>query len=170
MTASDMHHPENDPSYLGLTVNKGVAQPPSINPYLNLRRKRQRKEYSVQEFVEGILSGNIALLSQAVTLVESSLPEHQEMAQAIIEQALPYSGNSIRVGITGVPGAGKSTSIDAFGMHLIGRDINWPFWQLTRRVNGPRVASSVTRPGWRSCRLRRMHLSDLHPRQARWGV
>lgn len=121
MTASDMHHPENDPSYLGLTVNKGVAQPPSINPYLNLRRKRQRKEYSVQEFVEGILSGNIALLSQAVTLVESSLPEHQEMAQAIIEQALPYSGNSIRVGITGVPGAGKSTSIDAFGMHLIGK-------------------------------------------------
>lgn len=53
--------------------------------------------------------------------MESSLPEHQEMAQAIIEQALPYSGNSIRVGITGVPGAGKSTSIDAFGMHLIGK-------------------------------------------------
>ncbi len=113
------HHPENDPKYLGLNVNKGVTQPPSINPYLNLRKKQYRKEYSVNEFAEGILAGNITLLSQAVTLVESSRPEHQTKAQAIIEKCLPYSGNSIRVGITGVPGAGKSTSIDAFGMHLL---------------------------------------------------
>lgn len=114
-----MHHPENDPKYLGLNVNKGVAQPPSINPYLHLRKKQHRKEYSVNEFAEGILAGNITMLSQAVTLVESSKPEHQVMAQAIIEKCLPYSGNSIRVGITGVPGAGKSTSIDAFGMYLV---------------------------------------------------
>ncbi len=113
------HHPENDPKYLGLNVNKGVTQPPSINPYLNLRQKHRRKEYSVSEFAEGILAGNITMLSQAVTLVESSRPEHQETAQAIIEKCLPYSGESIRVGITGVPGAGKSTSIDAFGMHLL---------------------------------------------------
>ncbi len=51
--------------------------------------------------------------------MESSRPEHQDMAQAIIEKCLPYAGNSIRVGITGVPGAGKSTSIDAFGIHLL---------------------------------------------------
>jgi len=114
-----MHHPENDPKYLGLNVNKGVAQPPSINPYIHLRKKQHRKEYSVNEFTEGILAGNITVLSQAVTLVESSKPEHQVMAQAIIEKCLPYSGNSIRVGITGVPGAGKSTSIDAFGMYLV---------------------------------------------------
>ena len=114
-----MHHPENDPKYLGLNVNKGVVQPPSINPYLHLRKKQQRKEYSVKEFAEGILAGNITVLSQAVTLVESSKPEHQAMAQAIIEKCLPYSGNAIRVGITGVPGAGKSTSIDAFGMYLV---------------------------------------------------
>ncbi|WP_436415934.1 methylmalonyl Co-A mutase-associated GTPase MeaB [Petrimonas sp.] len=113
------HHPENDPKYLSLNVNKGVAQPPSINPYLHLRKKQRRKEYSVDEFAEGILAGNITMLSQAVTLVESSKPEHQAMAQAIIEKCLPYSGSSIRVGITGVPGAGKSTSIDAFGMYLV---------------------------------------------------
>lgn len=113
------HHPENDPKYQGLLVNKGIAQPPSINPYLNLRKKQLRKTYSVDEFVEGILAGNVTMLSQAVTLVESARTEHQATAQAIIEKCLPYSGKSIRVGITGVPGAGKSTSIDAFGMYLM---------------------------------------------------
>jgi len=112
-----MEHPENDPRYKGLIVNKGVARPPSVNPYLQKRIKEH--ERSVAEYAEGILSGNRVVLSQAVTLVESSRPEHQEKAQAIIEQCLPYAGNSIRVGITGVPGAGKSTSIDAFGMHLL---------------------------------------------------
>lgn len=114
-----MEHPENDPKYKGLVVNKGVAQPPSVNPYLQKRTKEHDR--SVAEYAEGILSGNRVILSQAVTLVESSLPGHQEKAQAIIEQCLPYAGNSIRVGITGVPGAGKSTSIDVFGMHLLGQ-------------------------------------------------
>ena len=98
-------------------MNKGVAKPPSVNPYLKKRSKRT--ETSVEEYVQGILEGNRVVLSKAVTLVESSLPEHQKKAQAIIERCLPHSGNSIRVGITGVPGAGKSTSIDAFGMHLL---------------------------------------------------
>ncbi len=112
-----MEHPENDPKYNGLKVNKGITQPPSVNPY---RKKRSRQMLRpADEYVNGILSGDRVILSQAVTLVESSLPEHQETAQAIIEQCLPYSGSSVRVGITGVPGAGKSTSIDAFGMHLL---------------------------------------------------
>lgn len=112
-----MEHPENDPHYKGLIVNKGVAQPPSVNPYLKKRIRNTGR--SVTEYVEGILSGNRVVLSQAVTLVESALPEHQETAQAIIEQCLPFAGKAIRVGITGVPGAGKSTSIDSFGMHLL---------------------------------------------------
>jgi|AGTN01.3.fsa_nt_gi LAO/AO transport system ATPase len=114
-----MEHPENDPKYLGLNVNKGVPQPPSVNPYLREVRTAYRKTYSVKEYVEKILAGDITVLSQAVTLVESSLPEHQETAQAIIEQCLPHAGDAVRVGITGVPGAGKSTSIDAFGMYLL---------------------------------------------------
>lgn len=112
-----MIHPENDPKYKGLIVNKGISRPPSVNPYLGKRAKEHDR--SVEEYTEGILAGNRVVLSQAVTLVESSLGEHQEKAQAIIEKCLPYAGKSIRVGITGVPGAGKSTSIDAFGMHLL---------------------------------------------------
>lgn len=114
-----MQHPENDDQYKGLKVNKGVAAMPTVNPYL--KKKSQRKTYTVDEFVQGILDGNITILSQAVTLVESSLPEHQHLAQQIIEKCLPHAGQSMRIGITGVPGAGKSTSIDAFGMHLLNR-------------------------------------------------
>lgn len=112
-----MEHPENNNEYKGLVVNKGVAQPPSVNPY-RVKRKKSTLLTS-DEFVKEILSGNIVVLSQAVTLIESSLPEHHKLAQEIIEKCLPHSGNSIRVGITGVPGAGKSTSIDTFGMHLL---------------------------------------------------
>ncbi|MDD2437643.1 MAG: methylmalonyl Co-A mutase-associated GTPase MeaB [Massilibacteroides sp.] len=112
-----MQHPENDEQYKGLKVNKGVAAMPTVSPYL--KKRKQRKEYSADEFVQGILAGNITILSQAVTLVESSLPQHQALAQEIIEKCLPHSGNSMRIGITGVPGAGKSTSIDVFGMHLL---------------------------------------------------
>jgi LAO/AO transport system kinase len=112
-----VEHPENDPKYAGLNVNKGVSQPPVINPYLAHRKKR--RDYSPSEYVEQILKGNITVLSQAVTLVESQKSEHQAIAQEVIEKCLPYSGRSVRIGITGVPGAGKSTSIDAFGVHLI---------------------------------------------------
>jgi LAO/AO transport system kinase len=113
-------HPENDPAYKGLKVNKGVEDAPMINPYRKTTPKRSR--YSASEFVEGILKGNISLLSQAVTLVESSLPNHQTIAQEVIEKCLPYAGKSIRVGITGVPGAGKSTFIEALGMNLVRKE------------------------------------------------
>jgi LAO/AO transport system kinase len=112
-----IEHPENDPQYTGLNVNKGIAQPPVINPYMAGRKKRQ--DYTPPEYTEEIRKGNITVLSQAVTLLESQKPEHQTIAQEVIEKCLPFSGNSVRIGITGVPGAGKSTSIDAFGMHLI---------------------------------------------------
>ncbi len=112
-----MEHPENNEAYKGLKVNKGVADVPTVNPYL--RKRIKRKLYTPDEYVEGILKGNITILSQAVTLVESSKHEHQQLAQEILEKCLPFAGKSMRVGITGVPGAGKSTSIDAFGMHLL---------------------------------------------------
>jgi len=102
-------------------VQKGVDHPPSINPDIlkNGGRKR-RKKYSVVEYVDGILSGNRTILSQAITLAESSLPEHQEIVQSIIEKCLPYSEKSIRIGITGVAGVGKSTFIETFGLHVTG--------------------------------------------------
>ena len=114
-----MEHPENNEEYKGLTVNQGVEQPSIVNPYINLRNRPKRRQFSVDEYVEGIVKGDITMLSRAVTLVESVRPEHQAIAQEVIEKCLPYSGNSIRVGISGVPGAGKSTSIDVFGLHVL---------------------------------------------------
>lgn len=114
-----MDHPENSEEYKGLTVNKGIEQPATVNPYLKNRKRPQRRQFSAGEYVEGILKGNVTILSQAVTLVESLRPEHQVLAQEVIEKCLPYSGNSVRVGISGVPGAGKSTSIDVFGLHVL---------------------------------------------------
>ena len=114
-----MEHPENNTAYKGLKVNDGVEHIGSVNPYLSHRPVKRAASLSVDDYVQGILQGDVTVLSRAVTLVESLRPEHQETAQQVIERLLPHSGNSIRVGITGVPGAGKSTSIDAFGMHLL---------------------------------------------------
>ena len=114
-----MEHPENSEEYKGLTVNKGIEQPSSVNPYLKLRKQAKKRDLTIADYVDGIVKGDITVLSRAVTLVESVRPEHQQIAQEVIEKCLPYSGNSIRVGISGVPGAGKSTSIDVFGLHVL---------------------------------------------------
>lgn len=113
-----MEHPENSSEYAGLVVNDGVEQPSIINPYLQ-RSRFARRKLTVNDYVEGILKGNPSILGQAVTLVESTHPDHQKVAQEVIERCLPYSGNSVRIGISGVPGAGKSTSIDEFGVHVL---------------------------------------------------
>jgi LAO/AO transport system kinase len=69
--------------------------------------------------LQALLGGNRRALAKAITLIESTLDAHREQAQHILEQVLPHSGNSLRIGITGVPGVGKSTFIEAFGLHLI---------------------------------------------------
>jgi len=102
-----------------LVVNEGVEQPPIVNPNAAaLLKKKQQRLLHVSEYVEGILSGNITILSKAITLVESRLPEHQAVSQQILEACLPYTDKSVRIGITGVPGAGKSTFIETFGSYL----------------------------------------------------
>lgn len=73
------------------------------------------KTPSNQELIKGIQSGDKRLLGKAITLVESKKVEHREQAEELLKQLLPFTGNSIRVGITGVPGAGKSTFIESFG-------------------------------------------------------
>ena len=112
-----MNHPENEEIYKGLTVNAGIEQPSMINPYM--KPKKRKRVFTAGEYVEGIVKGDITMLSRAVTLVESLLPEHHAIAQEVIEKCLPYTGGSVRIGISGVPGAGKSTSIDAFGLHVL---------------------------------------------------
>ena len=102
-----------------LSVQEGVEQPHQVNnSYLEKVKARKRVEPTVEELVSGIEHGDRTMLSRAITLVESSLHEHQQRAQQIIERCLPYSGKSVRLGITGVPGAGKSTIIESLGKFL----------------------------------------------------
>ncbi len=73
----------------------------------------------VEDYVEGILNQNRTLLARAVTLIESQQPRHEAKARELLRQLLPHTGKSWRIGITGTPGAGKSTTIEALGMALI---------------------------------------------------
>ena len=126
----------NKPTKSALNVMQGIKQPSQINEEA-VRKLRSGKHapLNVEEFVLGIREGNRTILSKAITLVESSLPSHQEKAQEIIAHCLkgitdyelrisnPSSvlyppSSSIRIGITGVPGVGKSTFIESLGKHL----------------------------------------------------
>jgi len=88
----------------------------SINPHFHFRKA---SEPTVAELMDGILNQNLTALSKAITLVESGLPHHRSMANELIDGILPHSGKSQRIGITGVPGVGKSTFIESFGLQLI---------------------------------------------------
>jgi LAO/AO transport system kinase len=80
-----------------------------------------KKAFNIQEYTDGILSSNITYVSKAITLVESTLPEHHYQAQQVINAIIKESGKSFRLGITGVPGVGKSTFIESFGLEVIER-------------------------------------------------
>ncbi|PID91525.1 MAG: methylmalonyl Co-A mutase-associated GTPase MeaB [Bacteroidetes bacterium] len=111
---------KSKPNKSALSVSEGVAQPASLNRCAIDRLKQARqKTISATELLDGILAGNMSMLSRGITLVESALPQHVEQAQKLLAACLPYSGKALRLGITGVPGAGKSTFIEAFGMHII---------------------------------------------------
>lgn len=111
----------NKKDYSALSVSKGIEQPPSISSDSALQfLQKKRKALSIEDYFKQIRLGNRVVLSQAITLAESSLPSHREIARSIIEKCLPFTGNSIRVGITGVPGVGKSTFIESLGKHVTG--------------------------------------------------
>ena len=105
-----------------LSVSEGVETPGSINPQaVNQLKRTKKRPYSNAQLFQGIREGNTSMLGQAITLVESSLESHQEAAQELVAECLPLAGGAFRVGITGVPGAGKSTFIEALGKHIIDR-------------------------------------------------
>ncbi|MCH6257226.1 methylmalonyl Co-A mutase-associated GTPase MeaB [Puniceicoccaceae bacterium K14] len=88
-------------------------------PSIELQKNRRlRRSMSVDEIVQGVLMGDFSILAQAITCAESHSEKHRERAREILRRCLPYSGNSLRVGITGVPGAGKSTFIERLGVML----------------------------------------------------
>lgn len=100
-------------------VNNSGDQSSSINPNSRKLLNRRPKILSAEEYADGIKNGNRTVLSRAITLVESTKSEHRELAQRIIEKCLPDTGDAIRVGITGVPGVGKSTFIEALGNYIV---------------------------------------------------
>ncbi len=102
-----------------LKENEGIERPEIIssNSVAKIQQFR-KKQPSTNELVDGILAGNVTALSRAITLVESTSTLHLEKANEVINACLPHANKSIRIGITGVPGVGKSTFIEAFGKHL----------------------------------------------------
>ncbi|MDD4644606.1 MAG: methylmalonyl Co-A mutase-associated GTPase MeaB [Bacteroidales bacterium] len=102
-----------------LSVNSGIEQPVSVDPKAAQRFIGKRKTIlSPSEYIDGILTGNRTILSRAITLIESHRHEHAEIGQEIISGCLPHSGKAIRIGITGVPGVGKSSFIEVLGGRL----------------------------------------------------
>jgi LAO/AO transport system kinase len=84
-----------------------------------MKTYKPKNRLSSQAYINGVLNGDRVILSRAITIIESNLESDKLLAKDIIQAILPASGNSIRIGITGVPGVGKSTFIEAFGKHLI---------------------------------------------------
>jgi LAO/AO transport system kinase len=105
-----------------LSIIKGVhdVSQPEEKLLSNIKNKR-KKDFTVDDYYEAIRNGNIIYLSKAVTLIESTKRDHTLKAQEIINKCVPLSGNSIRIGFTGVPGAGKSSFIETLGMYLVNK-------------------------------------------------
>ena len=104
-----------------INVKAAISPPEIISSNAVIQVKRHRKsEPSSQQLIEGILSGNVTALSRAITLVESTNSKHLSKANEVINACLPHSNKSVRIGITGIPGVGKSTFIEALGKYLTG--------------------------------------------------
>lgn len=108
-------------THTALHEKDGIARPDSINAKSIAHITRMRKKQpAADELVKGITAGDTTALSRAITLIESTNTAHLAKANDVIAQCLPYANKSVRIGITGVPGVGKSTFIEAFGKHLTG--------------------------------------------------
>ena len=126
----DTHHrpewvPENAGTAQGFTTNvmpgiKSAHDGMAVGPANSVvqHTTTRRRDLSLDDYVDGVLAGNRTILARAITLVESNAAHHQQMAQEMITRLLPHSGRAIRIGITGVPGAGKSSLIETLGCRL----------------------------------------------------
>ncbi|MGC9331551.1 MAG: methylmalonyl Co-A mutase-associated GTPase MeaB [Bacteroidales bacterium] len=100
-----------------LHINDGVDHPPQINPHLQF--KRAQPDLKAADYIREIENGDRNVLGKAITLIESTRPDHKKLAQEIIRGCVRKSGKSIRIGITGVPGVGKSSLIESLGQKLV---------------------------------------------------
>ncbi len=95
----------------------------------------------IDYYVQGVTSQNRLVMAKTITLIESTLPDHQETARAVMDALLPYTGKAVRLGITGVPGAGKSTFIESFGMMLTQKGLRVAV--LAVDPSSPRTGGSI---------------------------
>jgi LAO/AO transport system kinase len=113
---------ENAGDEFAVRVIKGVQSsliPAGKRGIGNKDKDVKRKHLSVDDYVNGVLTFNRNILARTITLIESNNPSHHNLAQEVLTNLLPHSGKSLRIGITGIPGAGKSTLIESLGMYLI---------------------------------------------------
>lgn len=130
-----------------LTELPGVEAPPAP-PNLKQTQRARRRRLGKQEYVDGVLRGDRVLLARAITLIESSRPEDADLAQDILQECLPHVHPSVRVGITGVPGAGKSSLIEALGCYLIrdrGQKVAVLAVDPTSEISGGSILGDKTR-------------------------
>lgn len=102
----------------GIDSNVNAVSEEKYTPAVNAKRFPLRKRLSAEELVQGVSAGDRKILSQAITLIESNAPKDFDKAQRVLQSLLPRTGKALRIGISGVPGAGKSTFIEAFGQML----------------------------------------------------
>lgn len=107
--------PENHGDEFAIKIVKGVERKEEKNSVKNIKRK----ELTIEDYSNGVLNGERTLLARTITLIESNSEKHRITAKDVLQKLMPYTGNSIRVGISGVPGAGKSTLIETLGLYLI---------------------------------------------------
>lgn len=129
-------------------VREGIPAPAPLNPHLREQAAARRRALPPPAvLVERILTGDRVALSRAITLVESTQPAHQDLAQAVIEGCLPHAGRSIRIGVTGAPGVGKSTFIEALGQHLTGQGLRLAVLAIdpSSQITGGSILGDKTR-------------------------
>lgn len=115
--------PPDSEEQSALSSSPSTGSVSHLNPNLNqTKRSDPDRSRTADEYVEGIREGDRVILSQAITLLESTRPDHRDKARRVVDQCLPHRGDSIRVAVTGVPGVGKSTFIEALGPHLLERE------------------------------------------------
>ncbi len=115
IVANKKQHTDSVPAKDALSVPE-ITNSKAIEQF----KKNRKKQPTSAELIEGILNGNITALSRAISLVESTNADHLAQANTIINACLPHANQSVRIGITGIPGVGKSTFIEAFGKYLTG--------------------------------------------------
>lgn len=110
----------NEPDKFATVIRKGVEGEVGQTTFVKSGtfKKKKRHEPTTEEIYQGILRGDRTMLARGITLIESNAEHHFQQAQDLLQKLLPKSGRAIRIGITGVPGAGKSTFIEAFGTYL----------------------------------------------------